>query len=421
MFIIYNFIYFLFIIFYLPLLFIKRKFHKDILMRLGIYPKELVDKLKDRKHIWIHAVSVGEVKAASRLITELRRRSPGINLVISTVTTTGNRIAKSVARENDAVIYLPLEFAFIIKKAISLIDPLVFLTVETELWPKLIRLLDDRGIPIVVVNGRISRKSFKGYKAMVFFMKNILEKIDLFCMQGNQDAERVIALGAPLDRVKITGNIKFDLEVPEPDFNLSNLGFSEHDTLFLAGSTHNNEEEIILNIYKNLVNDFKRLKLLIAPRHIERAGQIEKMIRDRGFRALRFSEIQDGITVDSADHILLLDTVGQLQSLYNLASLVFVGGSLINKGGHNIIEPALFGKAIVIGPYMHNFSDITDIFRNAKAIIQVNNQEELAKEIKNLLDNPERMDIIGFRAKQVVQENTGAIRRTFDLLDKFLK
>ena len=419
MFIIYNLIYSLFIIFYLPSLILKRKFHKDIFMRLGLYPKQTINQLKAKRHIWLHAVSVGEAIALTKLIAELKRRFPKANLVISTVTVTGNKIAKSIASKDDAVIYLPLDFDFIIRKVINIVNPSVFVTIETELWPKLIKNLYDKRIPIVVVNGRISKESFKGYKLIRIFMRRILKMIDLFCMRTRQDAERIVYLGAPKDKVKITGNIKFDFEVTSSGCSLADLGTSNQDMLFVAGSTHDNEEEIILKVYNNLIGEFKNLRLLIAPRHIERVNRIDKLAKDRGFKTVRFSEINPntkGLNVA----VYLLDTIGQLQSLYNLATVVFMGGSLVKKGGHNIIEPAFFAKPIIFGPHMQNFQDTADLFISNQAAIQINNEAQLQEKITDLLRSQQERDSIGERAKRVVQNNKGVIVKTLDLMKDFL-
>jgi len=390
-------------------------------MRLGLYPKEIINQLKGKRHIWLHAVSVGEALAISRLIAELKRQFPKANLVISTITPTGNRIAKSIASKEDVVIYLPLDFDFIIKRVVNIINPSIFITVETELWPNLIKNLHHRKTPIVVVNGRISPGSFRGYRIIKIFMRKILEKINLFCMQTEQYAERIIYLGAPSEKVRITGNMKFDLEAASSQYSLSDLGLNDQDVLLVAGSTHNNEEEIILKTYNNLIREFKGLKLLVAPRHIERIDRVDKLIREYGFNTQKISEIKNKTLENHQNVVYLLDTLGQLQSLYSLANIVFVGGSLIKKGGHNIIEPALFGKPVIFGPYMHNFQDIVDLFINAQAAIQVNNESQLQEEIRGVLQDEKKRDLIGRRAEIIVQNNRGAVERTFNLIKDFLQ
>lgn len=367
--------------------------------------------------IWIHAVSVGEAMAVKGLLEELRLNYPEKKFVISTVTVTGNKIASGLAKEGDFVTYLPLDFSFIVKSVVNRINPAVFIITETEIWPNLIATLYKRDIPIILVNGRISDKSFRGYSCVKFLLKPVLKKISLFCVQTDCDAQRFMRLGVRKDKIRVTGNMKFDaafgaLHKPE-------LLQLVKEKVFVAGSTHDKEEEMVLDVYGKLRADFPGLRLLIAPRHPERVSDVEKIIIKYGFSPIRISSLNKPISnKDSENTVLILDAVGQLLSYYAAADIVFVGGSLIKKGGHNILEPASVGKPILFGPYMFNFRDIADLFLKQKAGILVRNMEELYSGIKNLLDNPDKMSNLGETARVLVLKNRGATKKNLELIKR---
>lgn len=407
----YDLIFFLIGIIYLPIYLFKGKFHSGFSSRLGILP----DKLELNRPIWVHAVSVGEAMAARRLIAELRRLFPEKRLAISTVTPTGNKIAKELAGESDLVFYLPLDFSFIVRRVVRKIKPSLFIAVETEFWPNLISRLYEERIPTAVVNARISDSSFRGYSAGRFFIRPILLKINLFLAQTNVDAQRLMALGVSGNRIRITGNMKFDNSLPARSGSANSgdalrvLGLSEKDVLIVAGSTHKGEEEIIVTAYKDLLGARAHLKLLIAPRHPERVPEVAKIIAAKGLKSLNISELGDNAAGRMPeDCVFILDSVGRLVSYYALADIVFVGGSLVKKGGQNIIEPAALGKAVLCGPHMFNFRDIYDLFIRNKAIISVSGSAQLKAEIELLLSDEERRLSIGRMAREVVSQNQGA-------------
>ena len=386
--------------------------HRGLLLRFGILPKDLAI---DRP-IWIHAVSVGEAMAVKALAAELRAIYPDKRFVISTVTPTGNKIARGLAKDGDFVTYLPFDFSFIVKSVIDKINPSFFIIAETEIWPNLISYLHKKNIPISVVNGRISDSSYRGYFMIRFLLKPILDKISLFCVQTNSDAERFKGLGVPEEKIKITGNMKFDIE----DYADSKKDYADYrkrldlefsGKLLVAGSTHPGEEEIILNVYKDSLSEFPYLKLLIAPRHPERAQEIANLIRKFGFETRM-------ISLSNSQTVFILDTMGQLINYYAIADIVFVGGSLIKKGGHNILEPASFAKPILFGPYMFNFRDIAELFLINQAAILVNNQEELKVKIKEFLGAPAQTQQMGQRAKELILDNAGATKRNAQLIKK---
>ena len=416
MFILYDLAFILFALICLPAYLLKGKLKESLLSRLGFLLKD-VDIISRQKPLWLHAVSVGEVMAARPLIELLRERFPSRKLVISTVTSTGNKVAKSLAKVDDLIIYLPFDISFITRAFVKRINPCYFIAMETEIWPNLISALHSHGVPIFLVNGRISTGSFKGYKIGRFFLEPILEKIDLFCMQTQSDADRIIFLGAPQERVRVIGNTKFDAVKIETDKSLlARLSIEQSDKVLVLGSTHEGEEEMLFSHYKKLKEEFPFLKLVIAPRHVERAEKIEKLILSFGMKPVRVSLIKG--TPDTKESIFILDTIGQLASIYSIADIVFVGGSLVKKGGHNIIEPAIFSKPIIFGPFMSNFADIADLFLNDNAAIKINSPEEFYFKVKELLQDSNRSKELGRRAISVVEKNKGATKRALTYLNE---
>ena len=428
MFIFYDLIFVLFAVCVLPTYIFKRKFHQGFLMRLGIFSDEQRKRLADRRPIWLHAVSVGEVLASKALLEELHKAYPDTQIVISTVTPTGNKIAKKIAKEKDSVFYLPFDISFIVKKVVRLINPSLVIIAETEIWPNLIRRLKKRNIPIITVNARISDGSFKGYRFIKFLIKPVMNKITAFCVQTETDANRLFALGVLKEKIKITGNMKFDnadypaLRDPamrDAEYR-KKLGFGEREKLLVAGSTHAGEEEIILDGYKKLLHEFSDLRLLIAPRHPERAKEVEKLALNYGFQSLFISHIGRSTSNTGRPTVFLLDTIGQLKDFYAASDIVFIGGSLIKKGGQNILEPAALARPIVCGPHMFNFRDIIVLFLKNEACIMAHNKEEFLKKIADLLRNPKEMAALGARAKGLIAQNQGATMRNMEYIKKLM-
>jgi 3-deoxy-D-manno-octulosonic-acid transferase len=381
--------------------------------------------LELNRPIWIHAVSVGEVMAIKGLLKGLREVYPQERFVISTVTPTGNKIAKGIASKSDFVTYLPLDFSFIVKKVVDKVNPSLFIIAETEIWPNLIHYFYLKNIPVVVVNGRISDRSFKGYRSIRYLLQPVLEKISLFCVQSESDAQRLFCLGVDRDKVRITGNIKFDTadytdkkSTDYTDYKMK-LGLQDKEKLLVAGSTHHGEEEIVLIAYQELKKQFTDLRLLIAPRHPERSDEIANLIKKFGFKFEMLSRrIDRGV---SRETIFILDTIGELLSFYAIADIVFVGGSLVKKGGHNILEPASLGKPVLFGPYMFNFRDIAEMFLKAEAALVVDNEQDLVEKVEQLLRYPAKIDEMARRAKGLITENQGATKRNLESIKIILE
>lgn len=414
MFIIYDLIFLVVALVTLPVYIFKKKLHRGMLARFGRMPANL----NLNGPIWIHAVSVGEAIAIRGLLEELRKTFPHKKFVISTVTPTGNKIARSLARDGDLVTYLPVDFSFIVKSVIRKIKPSFFIIAETEIWPSLISYLFKQNIPVAVVNGRISDSSFGGYSLIKFLIKPILNKISLFCVQTPRDAQRLFALGVTKEKVKVTGNLKFDaLQVTQPAVERKKeLGLADKGRLLVCGSTHAGEEEIILEAYRVLLSEFPGLYLLIAPRHPERVADLEKLIAKFNFRPLRLSQKDLAPLACDLKPVFILDTVGQLLDYYAIADIVFVGGSLVKKGGHNILEPASLSRPVIFGPHMFNFRDIAGLFLENSAAIQVRNGAELQGKIKFFLRQPGGSAALGQKAKGLVLANQGATQKTCQYL-----
>jgi len=422
MWILYDLIFLVFALCYLPVFLLKKKMHPGFSMRLGILPKGMVFN----RPAWLHAVSVGEAMSVRHLVEHIRWQLPGTRFVISTVTATGNKVAWSIAKSEDAVIYLPLDFSFIVKKVISAIDPAVFIIAETEIWPNLISCLYTRGVPIIVVNGRISDRSLPGYWLVRFFIRPLLNKVTLFCVQTELDARRLKILGVSEDKIKVTGNMKFDIQVRDyeelrkdyTDYRVK-LGLGVKERLMIAASTHPGEEETVVDIYRTVVKDRPEFKLLIAPRHPERGSDIEKDInRFEELKAVRISQLAQEKNAEffrqgpgGKSSVFILDTIGQLMYFYAIADIVFVGGSLVKKGGHNILEPASLGKPILFGPHMFNFRAIAGLFLDGRAAVEVRSRDELEKAVKELLADPAGCAQRGRASRELIIKNQGATKR----------
>ncbi len=401
----YDIAFLIFSLFYLPTLIFKGKLHRDFLERFGVYDKNKKTLLNSAKGtIWIQAVSVGEVALCSSLIPLLKEKFPDGGIVLSTITKTGSELAKKIFLGDAIIIYFPLDFRFIVKRVVALIRPKIYVMVETEIWPNLLKEIRQRDIASILINGRISDKSFVKYKFVRPYLKNILTKINSFCMQSDLDAKRILELGAPEDRVRITGNMKFDADI-KVDFEATQrmrqrLLLNIDDQLLVAGSTHRGEERAIIKAFKELTQEFPHLKLLIAPRHIDRAGEVKALVK-------QYTQGQKTI---------VLDTIGQLINAYAIATIVFVGGSLVKHGGQNPIEPAAFEKPIIFGPNMFNFKDIARLFVENRAAIQISDGEELLEKITILLKDESQRITLGKNAKKVVLEKRGAAERNLNAI-----
>jgi 3-deoxy-D-manno-octulosonic-acid transferase len=383
--------------------------------RLGRLP---ADVRAGGPSIWIHAVSVGEVLAARTLIAPLRERFPGHRMLVSTTTVTGNAVARRSVKGIDGLFYAPYDWRDCVRRVLTRLQPSLLVLVETELWPNLVHEARARGTRVAVVNGRISPRAFPRYRRIRVVMKRVLADVDLFLMQGDSHARRVVDIGAPPGRVRVTGNLKFDaLAEPRPSPELCRLlaadGRADHP-LWVAGSTVAGEEEIVLRAFRHVRDRVAHASLIVAPRHPERFPEVPALVEAAGFPCVRRTELASGGWRDG--EVLVLDTLGELAQVYPLATAVFVGGSLVPAGGHNILEPAVAGRAVVVGPHMENFQEIADTFRAEGALVEVRSAEDLGREVAALLVDEARRRELGDRARALIDRNRGALRATVDAL-----
>ena len=417
MYLIYNSILFFYAILYLPYLLLTQRGYAGFLMRFGRFAPDLKKLIKTKDNIWVHAVSVGEVMVAGGVIERLKEKYPSYQIVATVTTKTGYALACERLKGKAIVMPSPIDFSFVTASFVSLIKPKLYMAVETEIWPNLYRELYRKNFPMVVVNGRISDNSFGRYKAIRCLLKGILNQVQVWCMQSQRDADRIIVLGAQPSKVIVTGNIKFD------DFSGLDHGANSFfvdgkaGPWWVAGSTHPGEEDIVLDVYSKIIKENPSWRLVIAPRHIERAGKIIELIHQKGFEAVRLSQIPG----DTGNSVIVVDTIGQLRSLYSRASLVFVGKSLCVGGGHNVIEPAFYGKAIVVGPRFENFRDIVACFKEGNAILQVQDVQAFEKTVMALCRDEAQREALGAAAKKVITANQGATKRSLKHLAVFLK
>jgi 3-deoxy-D-manno-octulosonic-acid transferase len=375
--------------------------------------------------IWLHCVSVGETQAARPLAARLKQQFPHHALVVSTTTLTGQNLARNVFRtQAESVFYFPFDWRWSVRRALKAINPAAVLIMETELWPNFLRECKARQIPVALVNGRISRQSYGRYALIKFFLRRVLASLSIAVMQSEADAERLQALGMPSDKLFTAGNLKFDADggsdLGETTIEIAErFGLQSDVPLILAASTHAPEEEIILESFKQLRTK-QPARLMIAPRHPERFNEVASLIQNSGLSWTRRLNIPEAGDRDA--DVILLDTIGELPATYSLAAVVFVGGSIVDRGGHNVLEPAVAGAAVVTGPHTHNFQAIMNLMEQADAVIKLPAVEgkDATRELTNVLsrllaDSGERARL-GLRAKQLVAENQGAAERTLKLV-----
>ncbi len=423
----YNICLVLYWILLVPVLIYRLLFEEGFYDRLkqsaGIMPQPTLEKIMDSRGIWIHAASVGEIVAASPIVRELKRRFPQETVVVSVVTATGHRMAERIIPEADGHIFFPVDLPVITTRIVDIVNPKAILLVETELWPNFLRLAEQRGLPVMMVNGRISNRSVKRYLLIRKFTERMLSQIKWFCMQSNQDGKHIMAMGAPSELVEVTGNTKYDqtyaVVTPEEEERLREEFGVHHDhPVIIGGSFHKGEEEILLAAFGKVREQFAAAKLIIAPRDINRGSQVEELVSRSGFTVQRRTEMAADET--HAADVLILDTIGELGRIYCLADVVIVGGSFVKVGGHNILEPAAHGKPIIVGPYMFNFKEIFELLHRHDAVMMTE-ESSFTEELTALLNNEEKLHALGENALRLVKENQGATDRNVDSFVRLAK
>ncbi|NWF57131.1 MAG: 3-deoxy-D-manno-octulosonic acid transferase [Syntrophaceae bacterium] len=392
--------------------------------KLGFFPRETLEKMEGEPRIWIHAVSLGEVGAIHPLVRELRKVYPGACLMVSTGTESGQKMARERLTEASGTFYFPWDCPRAVRKAIRRLRPELFAISETELWPNFLRIAKEEGAKNVLVNGRISDRSFRRYRKVRFFFTAVLDNLDALSMIRVQDGERIITMGANPVHVSVNGNCKFDQAasqaIPVHREEMREIaGLRPQDRVLVAGSTHEGEEEAVLNAFLRLVQTDPEALLILAPRHIDRADRVVKLLEGHGIqRWVRRSRLPgEG---GKRARVILWDTFGELSKVYSLATLVFCGGSLVSKRGQNILEPAAWGKVVLYGPSMEDFRDAHEFLSGVGAGIMIRNGEELAERCLYFWNHPRELKERGEAGKEALLAQRGATQRNLELIRKLL-
>jgi len=429
MYILYNIILFAAAIIILPYFLLKiiftGKYRKSLVQKLGGRQARILANLKDGPRLWIHAVSVGEVTAAAPIVASLKTKRPEVKIIFSTSTETGQEMARKFIKEAAAFIYFPLDIPYIVRKMIKLAKPDVFVLVETELWPNFLRVCESRRIKALMVNGRISPRSYRKYRLTSFFWKRILYNLNAAGMIAEIDAVRLKNIGMDSTKIKVLGNAKYDalaaLAAPALQEEIARrFNVRKNERFFVAGSTHEGEEKIIIDVYQELLKHYPEFKLIIVPRHIERTKDVLGLLRQEKFNdVLKLTDINNG-RKRYDERIIVIDVIGELFKVYSLATIVYCGGSLVPKGGQNILEAAAWGKVIFYGPSMEDFSEEKALLEDVGCGTTIKSAEELLQEILQALKNPEELQRRGDRGKSVILANIGAAARYADLISRHI-
>jgi 3-deoxy-D-manno-octulosonic-acid transferase len=373
---------------------------------------------------WLHAVSVGEAVAATPLVDGLRRLWPQLPLVVTTVTDTGARVVRDRFGHLATHRFFPLDFPGSVRRAFQQINPAFLICMETELWPNVLREAQARGVPVMIANGRLSDRSFRRYRVARRLMPQILDHVRVFAMQSQEDARRMLALGARPERVFVTGNLKHDA-APDPagavELWYRLLGLGRDQRVWIAGSTHRGEEALVLDAHAAALARWPGLTLIMAPRHPERVAEVTALVASRGWTAVRRSELpRAGGANGAPPPVIVIDTVGELAQLYGIADVVFVGGSLVEIGGHNVLEPALRHKPVLFGPHTGNFREAAALLRDSGGGVEVRDGAALTVQLGRLLEDDAARVTIGAAAFAAASSRHGAVKATLELVARFL-
>jgi len=418
----YDFIFLIFALFSIPKFLIRLNQAKSskqlIWQRFGFFSEALKQQFLGKKVIWLHAVSVGEVNAAREWIKLFLKEYPEWTVALSTTTPTGQMVADSLAGERLIVFYAPFDLSFVVKRVLKYVNPKVILLMETEIWPNLINQAHRAEIPTGIINGRISLRAFGKYRLVSSWLRSILNKLSFCLVQSEQDGAYFKQLGLAAEKLMFTGNMKFDVNGQSMNRSAARpRGLSPESLIYIGGSTHWNEEKILLSVFSRLYQTFRNLKLVLAPRHPEHLSKVEDAVREFNFRCRLFSEVEKS---PGPYEVLLVDQMGILASLYGVADLVFMGGSFVPRGGQNPIEAAGFKKPILHGPNVINFHDVYRILDEQNAAILTNSEDELYQQSKKLLEHPELRTKMGERAWASIQSMKGATARTMNYLTRWI-
>lgn len=428
---IYNFFFSIGYVLMLPKFFIRMKkrggYKAHFSERFGKFTPDVAARLAEKPRVWIHAVSVGEANLAGLIIKEMRRRNPEFSCILSTTSSTGRAECEKIASEKDIVIYLPIDFPMCVHRALSVINAKEFVIIETEFWPNIIRAVHAKNIPIVLANGRVSDRSFRGYKWLRFFFGPMFECFTRILAQSALDRERLLKMGAPAEKIDITGSVKFDITPPSEE-KIANAQATlavggvvpGRDLVLLGGSTWPGEEAALLKAWRAAVKIEPKTRLVLCPRHKERGDEVTAELEKLGAKVIRRSLTSEPLADIGAGEppVLLVDTTGELFALYSQADIVFVGKTMPpNAGGQNMIEPASFGKAVVCGPDTSNFKPVMAKFRADDSIVEVSDADALVETVCNLAKDKSSREALGVRADRTVNASRGALAKTVDTLE----
>ncbi|MBM4142478.1 MAG: glycosyltransferase [Lentisphaerae bacterium] len=398
-------------------------YRRNFLDRLGLYGPEVRARLAGRPRIWVHAVSVGEVNVAARFMQAWRERCPAAAFVVTTTTSTGHAVAAGKLTREDVLLYFPVDFPPVCARVLDAVRPPALLLTECELWPNLVRAASARGIPVILINGRVSAASARGYRTLRAFFGPVLRMMSLLLVQGDADRAALAAAGAPRDRLRVMGSAKLAAAPPDrarveaARALLERLWPGTGRLVLLGGSTWPGEEKALLSAVRALRPDFPGLRLVLVPRHAERRPAVEKAIAESGWKWLRKTALDaDGAGAGGDPDVLLVDTTGELGAFYACADVVFVGKSLTARGGQNFVEPAALGKPVIVGPDTGNFPVEARLFEEHAALVRVADERELGRAARLLLADAGRRADLGRRAREVVAAGEGAVGRSVDLI-----
>ena len=425
---IYNFGFFLFALFSLPH-FLKRLRQADdpvrsVKERLGIFPVETASRFRTRHPVWVHAVSVGEVLAVEKFLHLLLKERPELQVVLTTVTPTGQRIAKSWENGRLSVFYFPFDFRFAVRRFFQTFKPKLLLLVETEIWPNVIREARTRGIPVGIVNGRLSERSFRAFKRFRWIFAPVFKTVTLFLVQTEKNRARWVELGVSPEKVTVTGNMKLDALDWDGSWEKEReplreaWGIQPADQVLMGGSTHPGEDEMLLRVLRLFREERIPLKLVLAPRHVERSRRILEEVEREGFRGILMSE---AAPPPPSYDVLILDKLGELRKLYLAADIVVMGGSFVPHGGQNPAEPAVTGRALLHGPWVNNFEELYQRLDEAGGSLRTDGEPQLILALKRILPNRAERQTMGRRAFEVLEKLRGAAERNLHFIEPFLK
>lgn len=409
------------VVYYLPRVVFAGKYRRSLWGKFGRLPSDFPEHELPRPRLWFHAVSVGEVVALAPLVQAIRELLPAVSIVVSTGTETGQDKARQVIPDAAGWFYLPLDFPAFVNRVVAQIDPDLFVLMETELWPNLIASLKSRAAKIALANGRISDRSFPWYRRSKRMFASTLDRIDLFLMSSELDAERIKEMGAGDSKIRVTGNIKFDAAFGEMPVDAEHrmreaLSIPSGVPTLVAGSTHPGEHEVVLAAYNELRSRFSDLVLVLVPRHVEKTPQIIAYMHAMGMEPPYIRSSADQGETRNRRPVVVVDRTGELFPIYSLATVVFVGGSLVPRGGQNILEPAAWGKPVLFGPSMEDFREARDLLARAGAGIEVRNQSELTAAVAELLADARRAQELGERGRNELHKHVGSAARNARML-----